>query len=157
MDKHLHKKYVPTCIRHAGLPDQYMWPQKDTTKYMCHNGISHPIYDCQGWINYSLPLELYPPVGKVHPQISMVRRPHLQYRPSEYVLPNPEEDPRLYSMYRYRRGCDDSDRVEGFYHGAECPSQSGFTLASQKTVPGKLPDPNGYATGRSACNSCGMY
>ena len=154
MDRHLHKKYVPTCIRHAGLPDQYMWPQKDTTSYMCHNGISHPIYDCKGWINYTLPLEMYPPVGEVHPQIAMVRRPHLQYRPSEYLVSNPAEDPSLGSSYSYRRECPDA-RPEGFYMQS-CP-QRGFILASQKTVPGKLPDPNGYATGRSACNSCQMY
>lgn len=83
MDRHLHKvKYIPQCPRQAALVDQYMWEQKDTNKYMCYNGISHPIYDCKGWINYSLPLEEYPPVDSIHPQIAMVKRPHLNYRGS---------------------------------------------------------------------------
>lgn len=82
MDRNLHPKYKPECPRHASLVDQYMWKEKDTNKYMCYNGISHPIYDCKGEISYSLPLEMYPPVNRVHPQIDMVRRMHFNYRGS---------------------------------------------------------------------------
>lgn len=82
MDRNLHKKYTPQCPRNIAVVDQYMWPNKDTNKYKCYNGISHPIYDCKGWINYSLPLEMYPPVHRIHPQIHMTRRMHLNYRPN---------------------------------------------------------------------------
>lgn len=157
MDRQLHKKYVPTCPRHTALVDQYMWPQKDSTKYMCHNGISHAIYDCKGWINYTLPLEMYPPVGKVHPQIAMVRRPHLQYRGSSLH----RTDHRQHSREYYSNKDSIEGRTEGFYfrgpRGGEyqsCPSKRGFIIASQRTEPGKLPSPHGYAAGRSACNSC---
>lgn len=51
-----------------------MWPQKDSNQYMCFNGISHPIYDCKGWINYSLPLDMYPKINEIHPQIAMTSR-----------------------------------------------------------------------------------
>jgi len=168
MDRHLHKKYVPTCPRNAAIVDQYMWPQKDTTKYMCHNGISHPIYDCKGWINYTLPLEMYPPVNEVHPQIAMVRRPHLQYRGSALYRTRPMHpdlgDPYHYSREHFGHQDEDEGRVEGFYfrgpHGKmheTCPSKPGFVLATQRTEPGKLPSPHGDATGRSTCTSCGMY
>ncbi len=164
MDRHLHKPYVPTCPRQAAIVDQYMWPQKDTNKYMCHNGISHPIYDCRGMINYTLPLEMYPPVNHVHPQIAMVRNPHLQYRGSALHrtrvgrpdLGDYAQDPGMLSQQDESEG-----RIEGFYlrgpYGKTyqtCPSKRGFVLATQRTQPGKLPDPSGYAAGRSACNSC---
>ena len=71
MDRNLHRKYVPECPANVGLPDQYMWEIKDTNKYPCRNGVSHPIYDCKGSIHYSLPLHMYPAVSKVHTQISM--------------------------------------------------------------------------------------
>lgn len=80
MDRSGHARYHPTCPRQVAPVDQYMWSEKDTTKYMCHNGISHPIYDCRGWIHYSLPLEMWPKVGSVHPQISMVNRSHHNHR-----------------------------------------------------------------------------
>lgn len=80
MDRHSHPKYIPDCPRNPGIVNQYMWPQKDTNKYMCYNGISKPIYDCTGSINFSLPLEDYPPVHGIHPEILLVKRPHLRYR-----------------------------------------------------------------------------
>jgi len=70
MDRHMHLKHVPTQIPNISLVDQYMWPEKDSTIHHPHdNGISHPIYDCKGWIHYSLPLEMYPKVGHLHPQV----------------------------------------------------------------------------------------
>ncbi len=86
-----HKKYFPQCPRRQSLVNQYMWPEKDTNQYMCYNGISHPIYDCKGDINYTLPLDMYPPVDDVHPQIKMVRRMHLNHRgpnPVREIAPN---------------------------------------------------------------------
>jgi len=119
MDRHNYKiKYVPQCPRHIGLVDQYMWKQKDTTAYKCYNGISHPIYDCKGWVNYTLPLEMYPPVNEIHPQIPMTGRLHMNYRgmpqdPRKVAdydqrekFEHSSEDPRLRGMYsRTRGGC----------------------------------------------------
>lgn len=89
MDRHLHLPYFPQAPRHIGLPDQYLWKHKDTNKYMAYNGISHPIYSCNGNINYTLPLEMYPPVDDVHPQIKMVRRMHLNQRGPNPVYETP--------------------------------------------------------------------
>lgn len=80
MDRHLHRKYYPVCPNNVPLVDQYMWREKDSTPRSCYNGVSHPIYDCKGWIHYSLPLEEYPKVNEIHPQISMVSRAHHQRR-----------------------------------------------------------------------------
>lgn len=71
MDRNLHKKHIPKCPPNVGLVDQYMWDVKDTNSYPCRNGVSHPIYDCDGLIHYSLPLHMYPRVSEVHPQIAM--------------------------------------------------------------------------------------
>ncbi len=87
MLRNYHTKYFPQAPRHIALVNQYSWPVKDTNKYMAYNGISHPIYSCNGNINYTLPLEMYPPVDDVHPQIKMVRRMHLNQRG-----PNPVRD-----------------------------------------------------------------
>ena len=88
MDRNLHMKHVPVCPRNIGIVDQYSWAEKDTNKYACYNGISHPIYDTKGWINYGLPLEMYPPVDAVHPQIAMVKRGRMNYRgPVNPALP----------------------------------------------------------------------
>jgi hypothetical protein len=65
-------RYIPTCPSQIAVVDQYMWPTKDTANHICNNGISHPIYNCKGDIHFSLPLEMYPKVGKLHPQIQPV-------------------------------------------------------------------------------------
>jgi len=86
MDRHLHKKYIPQCARHIAIVDQYMWDKKDTNSYTCINGISNPIYDCKGWINYTLPLDMYPRVNEIHPEIMESRNYHLNKRPSESIF-----------------------------------------------------------------------
>ena len=90
MDRTYFIKHIPQCPRQSAIVDQYMWEEKDTNKYRCYNGISHPIYDCKGMVNFSLPLEYYPPVNEVHPQIKMVKRPHFNYRqPSRVIYRSP--------------------------------------------------------------------
>ena len=131
MDKNLHKKYFPECPRTIALVDQYMFPQKDSTPYMCYNGISHPIYDCKGCVNFSLPLEYYPPVNQVHPQIAMVRRPHFQYR----------GNPKIKEEYQKEV--------------INCPNRTGFILSSHKLPNGQI-DPYGYYA-KSSCTSCSTY
>jgi len=103
MDRNTHPLYRIQCPRNIGLPNQYMWPQKDTNKYMCYNGISHPIYDCDGNVNYTLPLDQYPPEHGIHPQIAMVRRMHLNYRESpRYVCPVEQQQPRNFHGVPFR-------------------------------------------------------
>lgn len=87
MDRNLHRKYIPNCKRNIPIVNQYMWPQKDSNKYTCDNGMSNPIYDCKGWISYSLPLHMYPKVNEIHPQIAMSERAHLNYR-GNYFSPS---------------------------------------------------------------------
>ena len=69
MSRNHSKKHIPFCPRNIPLVDQYMWPVKDTNVYGCINGISTPIYNCDGTINRHLPLENYPLVGSVHREI----------------------------------------------------------------------------------------
>lgn len=231
MLRNYHTKYFPEAPRNIALVDQYSWPVHDTNKYMAYNGISHAIYSCNGSINYTLPLEMYPPVDDVHPQIKMVRRMHLNQRgpnPVRYIPPTvrdyndgnvpartgwsphmSEMDSGMVDHYGNHRSFDEMDteqnRIEGFYTrghyetspavdtkyqsgglapyfqmggrdgtrmngqmgslnqeapgihmrpGQRGPSSSGFIQSTMVTEPGKLPDPNGYATGCSACSGC---
>jgi len=116
MDRNLHKKYTPQCPRQAGIVDQYLWNIKDTNYYRCYNGISHPIYDCQGHVNFTLPLEMWPKVDKIHPQIRMTKRPILNERPVAYM------SGRFANLSRGRNQTENfammdkkSNRIEGFY------------------------------------------
>lgn len=77
-----YEKHVPTCPKTVPVVDQYLWKERDTNKYTCTNGVSHPIYDCKGDVSFTLPLEMYPPGGKVHPQIALSNRMHYNYRMS---------------------------------------------------------------------------
>lgn len=74
MDRKQHAKYIPWCPPPIGLVDQYMWENKNTNNRICQNGVSHPIYERNGDIHFSLPLEMYPPVNEVHPQIYAMKR-----------------------------------------------------------------------------------
>jgi hypothetical protein len=149
MDRQNSFKVFPTCPRNIGIVDQYSWPQKDTNKYRCYNGISHPIYDCKGWINYSLPLEMYPPVDAPHPQIAMVKKGHLQYRgdPEVYAL-------RKYPGAPYRLPATEGfsyaqDLTEGFY------TRGPYMQLTTDQVPGyPLPSPHGDTR---SCTSCCGY
>lgn len=105
----MHVRYQPQCPRQIAVVDQYMWKEKDTEQYQCFNGISHPIYDCKGWINYSLPLEQYPPVGQIHPQIEMTRRMHMNYRV------NPKDAEFTSHQERFSHLDMTEGRIEGMY------------------------------------------
>lgn len=157
MDRNSHKKHIPECPRvgASSLPDQYMWKDKDTNAYRCFNGISHPIYDCKGEINYSLPLEQYPRVGEVHPQIAMTRRMHLNWRG--------EPDKRVFVHERFNFEDKGSTRTEGFYTKRQ-PYQRFSTRGVSSgnphlelvsdMVPG-YPLPSPYADTKSgSCYSC---
>jgi len=97
MDRHFHAKHIPCCPPNVGMPDQYMWPVKDTNKYPCRNGVSHPIYDCEGSIHYSLPLHQYPRISEVHPQIAMSP----QYKPLCVSKQRDLAEGRISKFYTY--------------------------------------------------------
>jgi len=152
MEKNLHKKYIPTCPRNIGIVDQYSWANKDTNDYMCNNGISHPIYDCNGDIQFSLPLEMYPPVNRIHPQIKMVKRSHLNWRDSERNLNSLMKE----ELVKYRskeQNIIKENRLEGFYDDTEDYSRE--PRLNFVTNYDGYPLPNPYTVQNSACR--GLY
>ena len=86
-----HKKHIPTCPKTIPVVDQFLWKDRDTNQYNCNNGISHTIYDCQGNVHFSLPLDMYPPAGEIHPQIPLSNRMHYNYRMSPDFLVEAQE------------------------------------------------------------------
>lgn len=86
MDRNLHKKYYPQCPNNFPQVDQYMFEQPDTNTYTCINGLSNAIYNCDGTIHYSLPLDKYPLVNEIHEQIPYTRRMHLTFRDNPSLL-----------------------------------------------------------------------
>lgn len=127
MDRNIYPKYYPKCPRNIALVDQYSWTNKDTNDYTCENGISHPIYDCNGWIQYSLPLDMYPPINDIHPQIKMIKKMHLNWRDSQQQLndlagynPNSEiyirpKHPQASNDIRKFEDKIENYRFQGFY------------------------------------------
>ncbi len=106
MERNLHKRHIPYCQTRVAIVDQYMWPEKDTTERTCENGVSHPIYNCNGEISRSLPLDLYPLVGSIHPQIRKSSQPHFTSR-----------DPRMQRAIRDVEMDMARGRLEGLYYG----------------------------------------
>ena len=104
MDRQYHKKYVPYCETRVAPVDQYAWPELDQAYRVCMNGITHPIYACNGDISYTLPLEMYPNVNKVHPQIPYSRFPHYGFR-----------DPQTQIKALQAAHDFESGRMSGFY------------------------------------------
>lgn len=94
------------CTSRPPIVSQYMWPELDQTERVCNNGISHPIYACNGNVSYTLPLDMYPPVNGVHPQIRMSWYPQFDARDPvmRNYIEQMQEDRRL-------------GRIEGFYMG----------------------------------------
>lgn len=101
-----YRKHLPFCPTRIALVDQYMFPEKDTTERLCENGVSHPIYACNGDVSRTLPLHMYPEVNEVHPQIRMSSQPHFMIR-----------DPVHASVIERDQLDRASGRIEGFYMG----------------------------------------
>jgi len=76
MDKNLNPPFVPVCPRNIAIVDQYQYDyeDKDYNRYQCMNGISDPIYSCNGQVAFSLPLENWPPGDDLHPQVHLMSR-----------------------------------------------------------------------------------
>ena len=99
-----HLRYIPFCETRVAIVDQYMWPEKDTTERICHNGISHPIYACDGTISRTLPLDMYPRINEVHPQVRGPLPPHFMAR-----------DPCIARSIEMAQLDRARGRLEGFY------------------------------------------
>jgi hypothetical protein len=80
MDRTSHKRHVPLCTTRIHPVDQYMFPEVDTQERVCENGVSHPIYSCNGEISRFLPLDMWPRVNEIHPQVRMSSQPHFGIR-----------------------------------------------------------------------------
>jgi hypothetical protein len=106
MERDGHVRHIPFCETRVPLVDQYMWPEKDTTERICHNGVSHPVYACNGVISRTLPLDMYPKVNEVHPEIRMSSQPHFGIR-----------DPRMGEMVDRMQRDIAEKRLEGMYIG----------------------------------------
>lgn len=97
-------RYIPFCETRIALPDQYSFPEKDTTERLCQNGVSHPIYSCRGEISRTLPLTMYPLVDQIHPQIFQSSQPHFMVR-----------DPLMARAIEVDQLDKARGRLEGFY------------------------------------------
>lgn len=85
MDRTSHKRYIPYCSTRIHPVDQYSFPEVDTKERVCQNGLSHPIYSCNGEISRFLPLDMWPRVNEVHSQIRQSSIPHFNIRDREYA------------------------------------------------------------------------
>lgn len=92
------------CVTRPALVDQYMWPEKDSQERICVNGVSNPIYACNGHVSRTLPLHMYPKVDEVHPQIRRSSQPHFGSR-----------DPRMAAMITVNQLDRAKGRLEGLY------------------------------------------
>jgi hypothetical protein len=109
MSRDQHRRHVPFCESRVAIVDQYMWKEKDTTERLCHNGQSHGIYNCRGEISRTLPLDMYPRVNEVHPQVERIPvGPHFEAR-----------DPNTRRMIAMAQRDKAEGRVEGLYVDGE--------------------------------------
>lgn len=104
MDRSSHVRHVPYYETRVALVDQYTWPEKDSTERVGANGVSHPCYACNGDISRTLPLNDWPKVNEVHPQVRMSSQPHFMAR-DPYVARQIEQE----QLDLARK------RIEGFY------------------------------------------
>ena len=107
VERDLYRRHIPMCVTRPALVDQYMWPEKDSTERVCNNGVSHPIYACNGHVSRTLPLDMYPLVDQVHPQIRQSSQPHFGSR-----------DPRMQAFITAAELDRARGRIEGLYLGS---------------------------------------
>lgn len=80
VERDRYRRHVPFCETRIALVDQYSFPEKDTSERICMNGLSHPIYSADGKISRQLPLDMYPRVDEVHPEMFGSSNPHFGMR-----------------------------------------------------------------------------
>lgn len=78
MDRKSHPKHHPFFTKSKPYVDNYL---KGTPKFIgydpytpLNSGLSQPLYDVYGDINFSLPLDMYPPVKDIHRQVILHHR-----------------------------------------------------------------------------------
>jgi hypothetical protein len=109
MDRNNYRyNHVPATPRRVALVDQYMWPVKDTTAWRAVNGWQMPVYDCQGNIHRTLPLDKYPvDNGRPHPWVCQ-----------DQIFPPEMTQPGLDHQRQINRAIVGDNRLEGFYNFA---------------------------------------
>lgn len=125
VDRYSHKRHIPFCPTQVPMVNQYMWPEKDTNEYLCVNGLSHAIYACDGSIARTLPLEMWPRVNEIHPQIAQSRRRHFALRSQ------PARDVFKSAFALQQR----DNRLEGMYRGVIPPRNERFMFAEDPSDP----------------------
>ena len=92
MDRQSHVKHFPILTPSKPYVDNYL---EGTPKYIGYDpykplnvGLSQPIYDIYGNINFSLPLDMYPPRRDIHRQA---------------ILHNRQGDPREFTGYNLHK------------------------------------------------------
>jgi hypothetical protein len=106
IERNHYRRHIPFCPSRYSPVDQYMFPEVDTTERLCNNGVSHPIYACNGDISRTLPLDMYPKVNEIHPQIRQSDQPHFMIRDPFHA--------RIIEQDQLDRA---AGRIEGFYMG----------------------------------------
>jgi len=104
VERDAYLRHIPFCPSRYAPVDQYSFPELDTTERRCNNGVSHAIYACNGWISRTLPLDMYPEVNEIHPQIRQSSQPHFMIRDPFHA--------RVIEQNQLDRA---SGRLEGFY------------------------------------------
>jgi hypothetical protein len=103
MDRDRHPLHIPVAKERIPLVDQYMLPHKDSRDYSSTNCVTHPIYDCNGKIKYSLPLEMYPTANHNHPYVANHNHPHVvaldKRLPSNRYVNHSQRDSRCEGLY----------------------------------------------------------
>lgn len=120
MDRDLHKKYIPISPPVIPLVDMYTWQETDRTERVFENGTSRPIYNVNGHLLFTLPLEDYPPVDAIHPQIAYSFRPMFEARNPEYQTPSYQKSllpVRVPDIYRVGNRWMQRDKAEGRVEG----------------------------------------
>jgi hypothetical protein len=104
MDRDGNLKHIPFCPTRIEKVDAYSWSEPDPLHHDCVNGWYHQIYECNGNINYQLPLDMYPKVNRVSPEISMTG-----------ADPFIARDPVTARMVARTQKDIDTKRLEGLY------------------------------------------
>ena len=82
MDRRSHPKYIPTFVPALPPADTYLSGRDEnwTAYSLLNTGMSAgSVYDLNGNINYTLPLEQYPPINGYHVQAHLMDRYQKRY------------------------------------------------------------------------------
>jgi hypothetical protein len=81
MERNSHPKHIPTFIPAQPPVDLYIKgrSEDDTAYPILNTGITRPIYDLNGSLHYTLPLDQYPLENDFHKEVYLMQRYYNQY------------------------------------------------------------------------------